>query len=71
MTEAYSEPCQTFDQELLAEIVNFWRLLVIFAKISILDVWLGSEYTSSWYEVEGYIGLISHPTFSKLPSHLT
>ena len=29
-----------------AEVVNGFQLLTIFAKISILKVWLGSEYAS-------------------------
>ena len=33
--------------ELFAEIVKVWRLLVIFAKSSILDVRHGPEYTSA------------------------
>ena len=32
--------------ELFMEIVNGWKLLTIFAKSSILDIWLGSEYAS-------------------------
>ena len=38
--EAYSEPCQTSKMELFKKIVN------IFAKRSILDVWQGSKYAS-------------------------
>ena len=49
--QRYSEPCQTSKTEFFAEIVHVWRLLVIFAKSSILDVCHGSEYTSVWYEV--------------------
>ena len=36
--ETYSEPCQVSKTELFA--------LGIFAKLSILDVWQGSEYAS-------------------------
>ena len=32
--------------ELFAKIVNDWKLLIIFAQSSILDVWLGFEYAS-------------------------
>ena len=39
MAEAYSQPCQAFKTEVFAETVNVWRLLGIFAKCSILDVW--------------------------------
>ena len=41
--EAYSEPCQTSKIELFAKIVNEWKLLTIFKKSSILDVWQGSD----------------------------
>ena len=44
--EAYSEACQTSKMELFAKTINGWKSLTIFAKISILDVWQGSEYTS-------------------------
>ena len=37
-----SEPCQTSKSKLLPRL----KLLTIFAKISILDDWLGSEYAS-------------------------
>ena len=43
-TEAYSEPSQTSEMELFAEIDNSIRPLTIFAKSSILNIWLGSEY---------------------------
>ena len=39
-----SEPCQTFNIELLAKIVNRFQLMTIFAKSSILYVWQFSEY---------------------------
>ena len=32
--------------EIFAKIVTRWKLITIFAKIPILDVQLGSEYTS-------------------------
>ena len=54
MPEAYSEPCQTSKMERFAKIFNGWkpfaekvkgwRPSTIFAKISILDAWYGSEY---------------------------
>ena len=40
--EAYSEPYQTSKIEVFAKIV-------IFVKISMLDVWQGSEYTPDNY----------------------
>ena len=55
--EAYLKPFQTSKSELFAEIVNVWWLFVIVAKSYILAVWHYSEYASTWYEVEGYIGL--------------
>ena len=39
----YSEPCQTSKMELFLKIINGRKPLTIFAKSSILDVWLGSE----------------------------
>ena len=39
-------PCQISKMKLFAKIVNCWKVLTIFAKISISDVWLGSEYAS-------------------------
>ena len=45
-SQAYSEPCQTSKMECFEEVVNSWKLLTYFAKLSILDVWQGSEYTS-------------------------
>ena len=39
-TEAYLEPCQTSKME------RFAKMLTIFLKSSILDVWQGSEYAS-------------------------
>ena len=45
MTEAYSKPCQ------IAEIVNSWKPLAIFAKHAILDVLQGSEYDSECHHL--------------------
>ena len=45
--EVYSEPSQTSKMELFAKRVNDWKLLTFFVKNSVLDVWQGSEYTSS------------------------
>ena len=39
-------PCQTFNMELFAKLVNDFKLLTIFAKSSILDVWLNRECPS-------------------------
>ena len=43
--EAYSEPSHTSKMELFAIIVKGFQPLNSFAKISIIDVWLGSQYT--------------------------
>ena len=53
MAEAYLEPCQLSQMEFFANIVNEWvsawvkgrKSVTTFAKISILDVWHGYEYT--------------------------
>ena len=44
IAEVYSESSQTCKIELYVKMVNSWKSLTIFAKNSILDVWLGSEY---------------------------
>ena len=46
--EAYSEPCQVSKMEFSVKIVNNLKLLTIFAKNSILDIWQGSEYSFGW-----------------------
>ena len=45
--EAYSELSVKSKMELFVKIVNDFKLLIIFTKISITDVCLGSEYTSA------------------------
>ena len=47
ISEAYSEPCLTSKMEIFGNYVNGFRLLVISAKDSILDVWQGSQYASA------------------------
>ena len=47
--DAHSEPSQTFKMKLFAEIVNGFQVLTIFAKSSISDVALGSEYASDQF----------------------
>ena len=42
----YSEPCKSFKIETFAKIVNGLKLLIVFAKILILDDWQDSEYVS-------------------------
>ena len=48
------EPCQTSKMESFAKTVNDWKLLIIFAKPSVLDVRQGFEFTSGfdpkWFE---------------------
>ena len=36
--------------ELFANILNRWKLLIIFAKGFMLDVWLGSEYVPALHK---------------------
>ena len=48
MAEAHSEPSQTSKMKFFAKIANGFQLLTIFAKIFILDAWLGSEYASQY-----------------------
>ena len=42
----YSEQSQISKLELCLKIVNGWKLLIFFARSSILDVRLGSDYAS-------------------------
>ena len=44
-THVCPEPCQTSKRGNFAKIVNDWKSSIIVAKLSILDVWQGSEYT--------------------------
>ena len=46
MPEAYSEPYQRSVMECFTIILSAKKLLTIFAKCSILDVFQGSEYAS-------------------------
>ena len=46
-SETYSGYCQISKMECLEKVVNGFELLTIFAKLSILDVWQGSEYGSA------------------------
>ena len=46
MPEVYSETYQRSKMESFVKIVNDKKLLTIFAKWSMLDVWQGSECTS-------------------------
>ena len=54
--EAYLEPSQASKIELFQEIANGFKPFIIFAKNSILDIWLSSEYTSvsieKYYPIE-------------------
>ena len=59
--EAYSEPIRTSTKELLAKIVSSFWPLTIFVKGSILDVRLGSEYTS---DLSGYSALTTSDSSS-------
>ena len=42
--EAYTEPRRTSKMKYFSKIANGWKPLAIFAKSSILDVRLGSDY---------------------------
>ena len=44
--EAHSESCQKSKAELFAKLFNGFKLLIIFRKSFILDVWQGFEYAS-------------------------
>ena len=44
--ETYSELCQTYKIGLFVIFVDGWKLLIIFSKSSILDVW---QYASKVY----------------------
>ena len=46
LTEVYSEPCQTSNMKRYTKLVIGIQPLTIFAKHMVLDIWLGSEYTS-------------------------
>ena len=41
--DAYSEPYQTSMMQCFVKIANIFQQLTIFVKLSILDVWQGSE----------------------------
>ena len=43
--------------ELFAKIVNVWKSLFIFAKSAILDLSLGSEYSSELYNFVSASGM--------------
>ena len=45
-SEAYSKPSQTSNLQLFAKISYGWKLSIIFAESSILDIWPGSECAS-------------------------
>ena len=45
-TEVCLKSIQRSKMELFAEIVNGFKSLTLFAKNSIVDVWLGSKYAS-------------------------
>ena len=49
VSEAYSKPSRISKMELIAKKVKIFQPLTVFAKISILDVRQGSEYTSGHY----------------------
>ena len=46
----FSEPNQAFEMELFVKIVNGIKLVTIFTKSSILDTWIGSKYSSTFWK---------------------
>ena len=48
LSEAYLETSQTSEMEIFAKVVNGYQSFSIFAKSSILVVWLDFEYTSDF-----------------------
>ena len=44
--KTYPESSQTSKLKYFTKIIHVWKLLTFFAKRSIIDVWLSSEYTS-------------------------
>ena len=48
-TQTYSQPCLAFRIEAFAKLNNGFKPLTSFARSTILDVWLGSEYASRLY----------------------
>ena len=45
-SETYPGPCQTSKMEVFTNLINGFSFLIVFAKISILDVWQDSEFAS-------------------------
>ena len=60
MSEAYSEPCQICKMECFVKIANG------FAKLSILDVWQGSEYASAYERREKELDFVENFKDTKL-----
>ena len=48
----HSESSKTSKMQLFVKIVNGWKLLTIFLKSSIRNVWLGSEYETKYSRVD-------------------
>ena len=46
ISEAYSKRCQICKIDCSTKVVNSWKLLTIFIKGIILDVWQGPKYAS-------------------------
>ena len=49
---AHSESSKTSKMQLFVKIVNGWKLLTIFLKSSIRNVWLGSGYETKYLRVD-------------------
>ena len=76
-TEEYAELCQTSKVELFEKKINWWKPLTIFAKMSILYLWQGSENGSAicyWnirLEVVELTNITSKISVTALSSHQT
>ena len=58
-TRGVSKPCQISKMERFAKTVKGFKSLTIFAKCSMLDVWQGSEYTSTYVINSNFSGVLS------------
>ena len=53
-SEVHSELCQISKMEHFEEIINGYKALTIFEKLSILDVWQSLKYASASYTLFKY-----------------
>ena len=57
-SEPYFQSCNASNMELFAKIVDGWKLLTIFEKSFILDIWRNSDYTSEGYLTTSLLNII-------------